>query len=167
MEGGEVYLVPEIASKLCGEKGILDKFGVSVVRVDGKNNFRAYVEMLDKLGIGWTVVADKDYLNNCRGKDMREFVTNLIGREPTNLSDEDLIESLKSAGIFVNDRGCLEDLYSQTAEELLKGSKKDLTAMRIAEALSDGGELEELFEYTDPLVKPIERALEKVGYKRS
>lgn len=170
VEGGEVYLVPEIASKLCEEKGILDKFGVSVARVDGKNNFRAYVEMLGKLGIGWTVVADKDYLNNCRGKD-KDFVTRLIGREPTNLSDEDLIESLKSAGIFVNDRGCLEDLYSQTAkrnfEKLLRGSKKDLTAMRIAEALSDGGELEELFEYTDPLVKPIERALEKVGYKRS
>lgn len=62
VEGGEEYLVPSLADLYYGKLGVLDTKNVSVVRVSGKTQFKVYVDILDGLRIGWTILADLDFL---------------------------------------------------------------------------------------------------------
>jgi len=62
VEGGEEYVLPALADLRFGEKGWLDAYNISVVRADGKMQFRAYVEILDQLDIGHTILTDLDFI---------------------------------------------------------------------------------------------------------
>jgi putative ATP-dependent endonuclease of the OLD family len=64
VEGGEEYLIPAIADYSFGQKGILDKNNVSVIKVGGKSQFGIYLTLLRDLGIDYIVIADFDYLEN-------------------------------------------------------------------------------------------------------
>jgi putative ATP-dependent endonuclease of the OLD family len=63
-EGAEVYLLPKIADSLTGANGILDEHNVSVIRVNGKGNFRAYTRVLDGIGVPWHIITDLDFFED-------------------------------------------------------------------------------------------------------
>jgi putative ATP-dependent endonuclease of the OLD family len=73
-EGAEVYLLPKIADLLHSTLGVLDENNISVIRVDGKGNFYAYTQVLDKIGVPWFILADLDFFSQGLG----DF-KNLIG----------------------------------------------------------------------------------------
>lgn len=62
VEGGEEHLLPVLADLYFGESSWFDTHNVSVLPVKGKGNFKIYVEILEKLGIPWTILADLDFL---------------------------------------------------------------------------------------------------------
>ncbi|MEN2465648.1 ATP-dependent endonuclease [Ornithinibacillus sp. JPR2-1] len=75
VEGGEEYLIPAIADFSIGQKGVLDKHNVSVIKVGGKSQFGIYLSLLIDLGIDYFVVADFDYLENGL-EQIREYIGN-------------------------------------------------------------------------------------------
>jgi len=66
VEGGEEYILPPLADLFLGkgEANWLDVHNFSVARVNGKGQFKAYTQLLDHFGIGWTVLTDLDFLRN-------------------------------------------------------------------------------------------------------
>jgi putative ATP-dependent endonuclease of the OLD family len=63
-EGAEVYLLPRIANLIHQNAGIFDDHNISVIRVDGKGNFLAYTQVLDKIGVPWFILADLDFFSS-------------------------------------------------------------------------------------------------------
>src|SRR5450759_4762801 len=47
-----------------GETSWLDFNNISVARVNGKGQFRAYVDFLDSFGISWSILTDLDFLTD-------------------------------------------------------------------------------------------------------
>ena len=64
VEGGEEHLLPVLADLYFGESRWFDTHNVSVLPVKGKGNFKIYVEILEKLGIPWTILADLDFFKD-------------------------------------------------------------------------------------------------------
>ncbi len=64
VEGGEEYLLPQLFDIFANERRWLDSRNISVVRVDGKMNFKNYTNILDKIGIWWVILTDLDFLYN-------------------------------------------------------------------------------------------------------
>lgn len=64
VEGGEEYLIPPLADLVMGENSWLDFNNISVARVNGKGQFRAYVDLLDSFGISWSILTDLDFLTD-------------------------------------------------------------------------------------------------------
>ncbi|MDR7416914.1 MAG: AAA family ATPase [Armatimonadota bacterium] len=160
VEGGEEHLVPVIASLLRGEQGVLDRRNISVVRVEGKEDFKKHVTLLEELGIGWTVLTDQDFL----AKGIEQFKDRL----PSGALDgprEALIQHLEAIGVYVNPYGDLEELYTDQGRQLKAKLGKDRGALRIAQELEAGSSLEEWFRDCKPIRDVVERALAEVGRK--
>ncbi len=159
VEGGEEHLVPVIASRLHSEPGLLDRRNISVVRVEGKEDFKKHVTLLEELGIGWTILTDRDFLR----KGVRQFEDRLPPGALKARSDDDLIQQLEAIGICVNPSGALEDLYAERGRELVPQLGKDRAALRIAQELEAGQGLDEWFQDVEPIRKVVDRALARVG----
>jgi putative ATP-dependent endonuclease of OLD family len=158
VEGGEEHLVSVIASKLCGAPGILDRCNISVVRVEGKEDFKKHTTLLEALGIGWTILTDRDFL----GQGAHHFKDRLPAGALAGTPD-DLVNELEHIGIFVNPFGELEDLYTPQGRQLVSELRKDRAALRIAQELEAGSTLAEWFQDLEPVQKVIHHALPQAG----
>ncbi|MDR7402035.1 MAG: AAA family ATPase [Armatimonadota bacterium] len=160
VEGGEVHLVPALANQVIGA-GALDRDNVSVVRVEGKEDFKKHVTFLEELRIGWTILTDRDFLN--RG--WEQFQDRLpVGADAGN--PQGLAQELERLGIFVNPRGCLEDLYTQQGHQYVKEHGKDRAALLIAREIEGGTPREAFFKDIAPFRATVERALRMVRERR-
>ena len=64
VEGGEEFLLPQLFDIFANERRWLDSRNISVVRVNGKLNFKNHINILDKIGIWWVILTDLDFLCN-------------------------------------------------------------------------------------------------------
>ncbi len=62
VEGGEEHIIPPLFDTFAGEKRWLDINNVSVVRANSKNNFRNFVNVMERLGIWWVILTDLDFI---------------------------------------------------------------------------------------------------------
>lgn len=161
VEGGEAYLVPVIANHTLGP-GVLDRESISIVRVDGKEDFKKHITLLDQLGVGWTILTDRDILT----QGWMQFSDLLpAGIDP---SDQTRLASvLKQVGVFVNSQGCLEDLYTARGRDYVTKHGKDLAALLIAREIEEGTPTSDFFENVEPFEEVTRRALERVREVRS
>jgi len=79
VEGGEEYLIPPLFEILSKERRLLDSNNISVIRVDGKFNFKNYVDLLKNLGIKWVILTDLDFIYS----GIQRFVEHITDYEPT------------------------------------------------------------------------------------
>ncbi len=164
VEGGEVYLLPALASRLVGEGGerILDRWNISVVRVEGKEDFKKHISLLEALGIGWTVLTDLDFLESGIEQFGDRLPSSCEEQSSEELKDWYLRE-LRRIGVFVNPWGTLEDVYTEEAQELRRSLRsKDRTALRIAEELENGSPVERWFRDVEVFREVIEHAVDAV-----
>jgi predicted ATP-dependent endonuclease of OLD family len=61
VEGAEEHVLPQLASVYFKEPW-LNRHNVTIARAEGKDSFRAYVDILDQFDIGWTIMTDLDFL---------------------------------------------------------------------------------------------------------
>jgi len=154
VEGGEVYVVPAIANQVLGG-GVLDRRNFSVVRVEGKEDFKKHATLLQALSVGWTVLTDRDFLD----QGWKHFKDRL----PAGVNPGDrvgLSQALEILGIFVNQRGELEDLYTARGREYVTAHGKDRAAMLIAREIEDGTRWQEFFEDIGPFEKALRHAVD-------
>lgn len=85
VEGGEEYLIPPLFEILSKERRLLDSNNISVIRVDGKFNFKNYVDLLENLGIKWVILTDLDFIYS----GIQKFVEHITDYEP-------IIESIRN-----------------------------------------------------------------------
>ena len=110
----EAILLPGIAKVLATSEDSrefsFDYQNISVVDVGGKDNFRAYSDLLTHFGIDWRVIADRDAL---RGDCLQSFkaMVGISGTEP----DEEQIKKLRDSGVAVLSLGEIEDYYPHKA----------------------------------------------------
>lgn len=64
VEGGEEHIIPALSDLYFKRKRALDAANISVIRVNGKSQFRVYVSVLDEFAIGYTILTDFDFLKD-------------------------------------------------------------------------------------------------------
>lgn len=166
VEGGEAHLLPALASRLIGQGGggVLDRRNISVVRVEGKHDFGKHISLLEALGIGWTVLTDRDFLD-----DGLEQVQDRLPPCPEELASEARrdwkLGELERIGVFANPEGVLEDLYTDEARELQGRHGKDRAALIIAGKLEDDSPVEQWFRDVTVFRKVIDHALASSGQR--
>jgi hypothetical protein len=153
VEGGEVHLLSPVADRLLGE-GQLDRSNISVVRVEGKEDFKKHVTMLESLDIQWTILTDKDFL----AKGVEQFNDRLAG-----VCGPSLTARLLKLGIVVNQTGQLEDMYTANGQSLVASLGKDRAALRIGEALAAGGAPADWFTDVSPFEVAVRRAVKRAS----
>lgn len=161
VEGGEVHLVPVIANQILGP-GVLDHENVSIVRVEGKENFKKHITLLDQLGVDWTILTDRDIL----AQGWMQF-SDLL---PANINQSDqarLASELKQVGVFVNSQGCLEDLYTGRGKNYVTQHGKDRAALLIAREIEEGRPVSDFFENVEPFQEVTQHALARVREVRN
>lgn len=172
VEGGEVHLLPVLALKLPDsvEGGGLERRNISVVRVEGKRDFKKHISLLEALGIGWTILTDKDFLD-----DGIEQVKERLDCLEHGESYDTTITKLKEIGVFVNPLGNLEDLYTADAQKVKEKQGKDRALLFIASKVEEGSALEDWFchegvslfreviEHAVQVAQGLRKGEEKVG----
>lgn len=161
VEGAEEYLVPSLADYVVGSsgvRGVLDRRNVSVIRVEGKANFKAHVTLLEKLGIGWTILTDQDFLAS--------GATQFLPPDALGASDDHKIAAFKKIGVFVNPRGDLEGLYTERGQKLVQEQRsKDRAALEIAQKIEAGDSVDDWLGNIEPIRDAVLHALDKVGWQ--
>jgi putative ATP-dependent endonuclease of the OLD family len=155
VEGAEVYIVPALAESLHGA-GELDRLNISVIRVDGKEDFRKHVSLCEALQIGWTILTDHDFI----GRGIEHF----RDRYPDRGADAATqIAGLEPLGIVVNATGDLESLYTADGQSLVRELRKDRAALSIAEGIASGQPADRWLADISPFRRSLDHAIRLAG----
>lgn len=108
----EATLLPALSKLVCidGDSCDFDRANVSVVNVDGKTAFWKYTRLLEALEIGWTVVADRDALDE---GGLGNFKTLAGVEEGDDFAAQH--KKLLDIGVAVLSDGEIEDYYPADA----------------------------------------------------